>query len=399
MRNDVEELYEVLGVSEGASEEEINSAYREKAATVHPDQNESEYAEDVFKRIQNAKEVALNIEGEGMNEEAAMIEVYGHAKHFEGGSEEGMHQTGYADPDDEETRQRSDAAAREPYSSNQESQEESEDSETGRDESSDEILSSMISSIGMVIGAVLVVGYVFKVGYDVPQPISLVVSSFVVLIATAYSVGSIRSKRPAAELFEDLDYAVYQLTGAGILGLHLIPAYLVYNMYSNYGPTFTATALAIGFGLGIAAVALHYLYPGWGSLVGLFVIAWGFQVYMGPELGDTMLGTVVLVYFILSLGVADLGAGLNHYLKNPIAFEGIQELEDGPIAWIAFPLLVFGGVSTAVLFVDVSVVVWAFWALPPIFVVATWTRSRMKGWKTRQAPEDPTNETTTSSTS
>lgn len=397
MRHDVEALYEVLGVSEGATEEEIKSAYRDKAAAVHPDQNDSEYAEDVFKRIQNAKEVALNIEVEEMSEEAALIDVYGYARHFEGESGDGMHQTGYADPEEEQTRQRSNAAAREPYSSKHSTEEETESSEADSEESSDGILSSMAVSIGMVIGAVSVVGYLLEVAYNISQPISIAIAGIVALIMTALLIDNVRSKRPAPELFEDLDFTVYQLTGVGILALHLIPAYLVYNMYVNYGPSFTGTALAIGFGLGVAAVALHFMSPGWGSLIGVFVIAWGFQVYMGPELGDSMIGTVVLVYLILGLGAVDIGAGLNHYLKNPLAFEGIRDLEDGSVAWIAFPLLVFGGVSTAVVFVDAVAIVWAFWGLTPTFVVATWIRSRANGWKAGLSSESRKNETTAAS--
>lgn len=51
------DYYEVLGVSRGASDEEIRSAYRKLARTYHPDVNKDPGAEDRFKEISEAYEV------------------------------------------------------------------------------------------------------------------------------------------------------------------------------------------------------------------------------------------------------------------------------------------------------------------------------------------------------
>jgi molecular chaperone DnaJ len=49
-----EDLYGMLGVSNGASEQEIKSAYKKKARQYHPDVNKDSGAEATFKRIQKA---------------------------------------------------------------------------------------------------------------------------------------------------------------------------------------------------------------------------------------------------------------------------------------------------------------------------------------------------------
>ena len=49
-----EDLYGVLGVSQGASASEIKSAYRKVARKYHPDVNKEPGAEAKFKNIQKA---------------------------------------------------------------------------------------------------------------------------------------------------------------------------------------------------------------------------------------------------------------------------------------------------------------------------------------------------------
>jgi molecular chaperone DnaJ len=52
-----EDFYDVLGVGRDASESDIKSAYRKKAAKYHPDVSDDPDAEEKFKKIKKAKEV------------------------------------------------------------------------------------------------------------------------------------------------------------------------------------------------------------------------------------------------------------------------------------------------------------------------------------------------------
>lgn len=55
-------LYDVLGVSENASKEQLQKAFKRKAMKYHPDRNKSEDAEDRFKEIHNAYSVLADDE-------------------------------------------------------------------------------------------------------------------------------------------------------------------------------------------------------------------------------------------------------------------------------------------------------------------------------------------------
>ena len=67
------DFYETLGVSKGASKDEIKSAYRKSALKFHPDRNKEPNAEEHFKEINEAYEVLSN------DQKKSAYDQYGHA--------------------------------------------------------------------------------------------------------------------------------------------------------------------------------------------------------------------------------------------------------------------------------------------------------------------------------
>jgi len=69
-----EDFYDILGVSRDADEDEIQSAYRQKASEYHPDVSDDPNAEEKFKKLQKAKEVLTD------DEKRRMYDQMGHER-------------------------------------------------------------------------------------------------------------------------------------------------------------------------------------------------------------------------------------------------------------------------------------------------------------------------------
>ncbi len=83
------DYYEVLGLSKGASEDEIKKAYRKMAKKYHPDVNKEPGAEEKFKEVNEAYEVLSD------PQKKATYDQFGHA-----GMEGGFAQGGFSGFDD-----------------------------------------------------------------------------------------------------------------------------------------------------------------------------------------------------------------------------------------------------------------------------------------------------------
>ena len=74
MADNKRDYYEVLGVAKGASEDEIQKAYRQMAKKYHPDLNPGDKeAEARFKEVNEAYEVLSD------SQKKARYDQYGHA--------------------------------------------------------------------------------------------------------------------------------------------------------------------------------------------------------------------------------------------------------------------------------------------------------------------------------
>ena len=67
------DYYDILGVSKGATDEQLKSAFRKKALEYHPDRNKSKDAEEKFKEINEAYQILSD------SEKRAKYDQFGHA--------------------------------------------------------------------------------------------------------------------------------------------------------------------------------------------------------------------------------------------------------------------------------------------------------------------------------
>src|SRR4051812_39975688 len=61
-KNSPKDYYDVLGISRGASEDEIKAAFRKKSQLAHPDKPENRAKEEEFKELNEAYQVLGNLE-------------------------------------------------------------------------------------------------------------------------------------------------------------------------------------------------------------------------------------------------------------------------------------------------------------------------------------------------
>ena len=78
------DLYNVLGIERGASDEEVKRAFRQRAMEFHPDRNDAEDAEKRFKEVNAAYEVLSDPEKRSRYDRFGMAGVNGNGQGFAG---------------------------------------------------------------------------------------------------------------------------------------------------------------------------------------------------------------------------------------------------------------------------------------------------------------------------
>jgi molecular chaperone DnaJ len=78
------DLYDILGIERGASDEAIKRAFRQRAMEYHPDRNEAEDAETRFKEVNAAYEVLSDPEKRSLYDRFGMAGINGNGQGFSG---------------------------------------------------------------------------------------------------------------------------------------------------------------------------------------------------------------------------------------------------------------------------------------------------------------------------
>ena len=397
MRNDIESLYELLGVEPGASEDEIRSAFRDRAKSLHPDQNEEDYADTVFKRVKKARDVGLKIEGEGMDPVQAKAEVFGHANNFQGSPGEGVHQTGHTD-EPEETAKTEPSSGTDFSSADSPSETVSNSSdEPSQDDSKEEESEGVPGVVGIFSMIVLVItvpviawiatsvgSFSFKTQVGVTAGIPL-------LVFVPYLTSKIRS-HPAPEVEKD-NFHMWEFGLFAYLALHGLLAFAAYKVIQYSTETMFGTAIAAGILLTILLAVVYYGWFSFGSLVflGLSVyVLYGFTPHTDNGMSINLFDLVLNLGFPL-LALADIFLLLMVFYDSPLEVERKAKGYANEWVWPSIPLVATVGILTAAWFEGHKMIALSYYYVPFILaglaILRSWVVPKLKSSDSQTSSE------------